>query len=288
MAGRPPKEGLDYFELDCHMDQKVELIEAEFGLKGFAIVVKLLQYIYSGHGYYGEWTPDISVLWALRTGGSHSVDSGNVGRMSDIYETGVLSGFPKNYINEVVSACIKRDIFSRPLFEKYQILTSSGIQKRYFRAVSRRGEQELKKEYLLVSVGKNSINVNKNSINADNNSIIDGKNATEKRILDNNNIFSNPALSEAFDRYVKSRPQPFTGKVIDIAVRQLMKASGGDEDVALKIVERTLRNNWSGFFPLKEKKQPNGKKNNAFKNFTEREVDYNQIAGELMKTQERL
>ena len=33
---RPIKAGLDYFELDCHMDEKVELIEAEFGLKGFA------------------------------------------------------------------------------------------------------------------------------------------------------------------------------------------------------------------------------------------------------------
>lgn len=28
---RPAKIGLDYFELDCHMDEKVELIEAEFG-----------------------------------------------------------------------------------------------------------------------------------------------------------------------------------------------------------------------------------------------------------------
>ena len=38
---RPTKAGLDYFELDCHMDEKVELIEAEFGLKGFAVIVKL-------------------------------------------------------------------------------------------------------------------------------------------------------------------------------------------------------------------------------------------------------
>ena len=45
---RPVKEGLDYFELDCHMEEKVRLIQAEFGLKGFAIVVKLYQKIYGG------------------------------------------------------------------------------------------------------------------------------------------------------------------------------------------------------------------------------------------------
>ena len=50
MAGRPTKAGLDYFELDCHMEEKVRLIQAEFGLKGFAVLVKLYQKIYGGFG----------------------------------------------------------------------------------------------------------------------------------------------------------------------------------------------------------------------------------------------
>ena len=41
--GRKIKEGLDYFELDCRLNQKFKLIEAEFGLKGFALIVKLWQ-----------------------------------------------------------------------------------------------------------------------------------------------------------------------------------------------------------------------------------------------------
>ena len=40
---RPVKEGVDYFPLDVAMDTKVELLEAQFGLKGFAVFVKLLQ-----------------------------------------------------------------------------------------------------------------------------------------------------------------------------------------------------------------------------------------------------
>ena len=55
MAGRQGKVGLDYFELDCRMDEKVKLIRAEFGLKGFAIVVMMYQHIYGGdYGYYCE------------------------------------------------------------------------------------------------------------------------------------------------------------------------------------------------------------------------------------------
>lgn len=49
------KEGIEYFPLNCRLDEKFELIEAEFGLKGFAVIVKLLQRIYGEHGYYCEW-----------------------------------------------------------------------------------------------------------------------------------------------------------------------------------------------------------------------------------------
>lgn len=173
MAGRQNKVGLDYFELDCHMDEKIELIEAEYGLKGFAIVVKLYQSIFSGFGYYCEWFPDISVLWARRLGLSHGGDYGSVGSASD---EGSLPGFPKNLINDVVAASIRRNIFSKELFQRYGILTSSGIQKRYLSATSKREKVELKKEYLLISIPQNRENVVINSISYDINSIYSVRN----------------------------------------------------------------------------------------------------------------
>ena len=183
MAGRQNKVGLDYFELDCYMDEKIELIEAEYGLKGFAIVVKLYQSIFSGFGYYCEWFPDISVLWARRLGLSHGGDYGSVGSASD---EGSLPGFPKNLINDVVAASIRRNIFSKELFQRYGILTSSGIQKRYLSATSKREKVELKKEYLLISIPKNRQNVVINSISSDINSIYSVRNEqsrVEKSIL---------------------------------------------------------------------------------------------------------
>lgn len=53
------KSGIDYFPLDVALDEKFELIEAEFGLTGFGVVVKLLQKIYGGQGYYVEWTKEV-------------------------------------------------------------------------------------------------------------------------------------------------------------------------------------------------------------------------------------
>lgn len=146
--GRPIKAGLDYFELDCHMEEKVRLIQAEYGLKGFAVVVKLYQKIYGGNGYYCEWNEDVLLLFMSENG---------------------LSSDSKNLISAIVAACIRRNIFSEELFHKFGILTSLGIQKRYMNATSRREKVEVKKEYLLLSDVKNNQNVVINSINVDRN-----------------------------------------------------------------------------------------------------------------------
>ena len=117
--------GVEYFPLDVALDDKLELIEAEFGLTGFAVVVKLFQKIYGGQGYYCEWNDEVALLFARKAG---------------------LGG---NVVSEIVSASVKRGIFDKTLYEKYSILTSAGIQKRYFKAVSRRKSVEVEKHYLL-------------------------------------------------------------------------------------------------------------------------------------------
>jgi len=144
------KSGIDYFPLDVVLDSKFELIEAEFGLIGFGIVVKLYQKIYAEQGYYLEWTNEVALLFAKRIGMGGSV------------------------VSEIVEASIKRGIFDKDLYEKYHVLTSRGIQKRYFEAVSRRKEIEIDMSILLVdpaqickNVDIKPRNVNNPSKNAD-------------------------------------------------------------------------------------------------------------------------
>ena len=159
MAGRNNKTGLDYFELDCHMDSSIRLIQAEFGLKGFAVFVKLLQEIYGEHGYYCEWTQDKELLFASENG---------------------LSSGSSGLLCEILSACIRRDIFSEELFRKYGILTSSGVQKQYLKATVKREVISMKKEYLLISIPENRKNVIVNSISDGRNSISDGRNGQSR------------------------------------------------------------------------------------------------------------
>ena len=144
---RPQKQGLDYFPLDTVFDTNMELIEAEYGLTGFAVVVKLWQKIYAECGYYCEWTDEVALLFAKRN---------NVGG---------------NAVSEIITAAIKRGIFDKDLYDKYSILTSSGIQKRYFGAVNRRVQIEIKEEYLLVPYTQNTENVDKNEINVNTNEV---------------------------------------------------------------------------------------------------------------------
>ena len=167
MAGRQNKVGLDYFELDCQMEEKVRLIQAEYGLKGFAVFVKLLQRIYGENGYYCEWTQDSELLF--------------------MSENGLDSGFLQ-LLREIVSACIRRNIFSERLLKEYGILTSSGVQKQYLKATVKREVVDLKKEYLLISVPENRKNVVINSISSYGNSIngvINTQSRVEKSREDN-------------------------------------------------------------------------------------------------------
>lgn len=126
--GRPIKTGLDYFPLDVNLEDKVELIEAEFGLQAFAIIIKLWQKIYQS-GYYIQWDRDNVLLFSRRVNSELT------------------------YINSVINACLIRDIFNAELFDKYSILTSSGIQKRYFNACiqAKRKNIKLIKEFCLIN-----------------------------------------------------------------------------------------------------------------------------------------
>lgn len=124
---RPLKEGLDYFPLDvdADYDDKFQLIETLHGPNGFAIMIKLFMKIYSQNFFY-KWTETEQILFAKRV---------NV----DI-----------NTLKTVVNDCIKYHLFDNNLFNEFQILTSLGIQERYFTAIGRRKKQIVVLEYLLL------------------------------------------------------------------------------------------------------------------------------------------
>lgn len=209
MAGRQNKVGLDYFELDCHMDEKVRLVQAEYGLKGFAVFVKLLQEIYGGYGYYCEWTQDRELLFASENG---------------------LNGGSQQLLGDIVEACIRRNIFSERLFKEYGILTSSGVQKQYLKATVKREVVELKKEYLLISVPVNRKNVVINSISSGRNDISDTGNAQSR--VEKSKVYP-PIFPNGFNCFWEIYPKKVRILKAEEAYRQVLfdDSSVDEEDL---------------------------------------------------------
>jgi hypothetical protein len=127
---RPIKKGLDFFPLDVSINDNLELLEAECGLNGFAIVIKLWQKIYK-NSYYIEWKEDNALLFARKINTELTL------------------------VNSVINACFKRDLFNKTIYDKYKILTSTGIQKRYIKICneSKRKNCEIKTEFNLINSG---------------------------------------------------------------------------------------------------------------------------------------
>ena len=130
---RPTKAGLDYFPLDVHMDDKVNLIEAQYGLVGFAVVIKLWQQIYADKGYYTEWGEQNELLFAGK------------------------NGIELESLKNIIAATVRWGIFDADLLGKYKILTSAGIQKRYLEAKAKAKNVSIEKAYLLISVPETEV-----------------------------------------------------------------------------------------------------------------------------------
>lgn len=148
---RPKKDGLEYFPLDvvAGIDDEIELIEAVYGLEGFAIFIKLLQSVYK-NGYYINWTKKEQLLFTKRVNVTETI------------------------VNEVINACLEWGLFNKKIYEEHNVLTSHGIQQRFLLAIGRRTAVEFYKEYLLlnkteVSATKNLVIVTKTEVNVDNN-----------------------------------------------------------------------------------------------------------------------
>ena len=141
------KKGLDYFSFDVNFfdNDKVALIEAEFGMKGVFVLLKLLCKIYS-EGYYCEWGEDQCLLFTSRKLKPSIPD------------------LTARVTQQVVESLVKRNFFNKELYEKHGILTSKNIQERYYEVAKRRRKTEFNNEFWLL---ENNKNVDRNAENVD-------------------------------------------------------------------------------------------------------------------------
>ena len=110
MAGRPPKEGIDYSEWDVNLfdDPKIERLIDSQGATGFLVYFYLCQQAYAQNGYYLTWGYEHAASSARRVGG----------------------GVSSKAVESTVRLCLRLGLFHDSLFVGHEILTGRGIQKR--------------------------------------------------------------------------------------------------------------------------------------------------------------
>ena len=130
MAGKP-KQGLDYagwatniFDGDTKIDR---LLDAQ-GWIGFSIYFYLCQMAYKFDGYFYRWAYADSASTARRMGG------------------GIKSGT----VEETVRTCLQIGLFDQRLFDEWSILTSRGIQRRFFAAIKDKRRKAVITDYWLL------------------------------------------------------------------------------------------------------------------------------------------
>ena len=134
---RPISKGVDYFPLDVGFlaDIKVRKIMVAHKSQAIAVLIYILSNVYKDEGYYMKATEDEINLIAFDT-------------MMSVEE-----------VSAIIQKACEVDFFSMEMFEKYQILTSKGIQSRYTKITERRKKPTLLQCYRLHDDDNNSVNV---------------------------------------------------------------------------------------------------------------------------------
>lgn len=115
--------GILYFPLKVNLPENIamELVEARFGLKGVAVVIKLLCKIYKENGYYLTWNGEQRSLFSVKAGRDVSEEE----------------------MQGIVDILVEKGFFDRELYEKQGVLTSAEIQEAWLDATKRRKGREL-------------------------------------------------------------------------------------------------------------------------------------------------
>lgn len=138
---RPVKQGIDYFpfDVDFFSDIKIRKIARACGSQATSILICLLCNIYKDNGYYILWDEDLPFVIADTVGVSEGA------------------------VKEVIYKALQVDFFDQNIYNKYQVLTSYGIQKRFKSAVYKRESIEYIEEYMVSDV-RNNVSDVKNKV----------------------------------------------------------------------------------------------------------------------------
>ena len=139
---RPKKQGLDYFQknVDFYQDIKIRKLIRHKGIQAVSVYDILLCQIYRV-GYYISWDDDLPFI---------------ISEISDLKEDNIL---------DIINYALSIGLFDQTMYDEHQVLTSHGIQERFFDFCSvakRKVSADL--PYLLVDLSGKIVSSEKQSV----------------------------------------------------------------------------------------------------------------------------
>ena len=126
-------DGINYFPVGVNFmeENAMEVIEAKYGIKGAAIVLKLMCKIYK-EGYYIRWDEEQCLIFANKAGREVQAEE----------------------VQGIIEILFTKGILDRNSYQENGILTSESIQKVWMEATKRRKRELSELPYLMVKPEK--------------------------------------------------------------------------------------------------------------------------------------
>ncbi len=248
------KTGFNYYSTDTdrYQDIKIKRLKHRHGGEGLAVYDYLLCEIYREKGCYMEWNEYV------------------------LFHVAEYMGMQEEEVDIILETILSIGLFDKGMFEEKQLLTSRSIQIRFVEMSTR-----AKRKIRTVPAHINLIEKDKKKrapkvpekplkVPEESTKVPEVSKKTSKR--KKKKSASAPAKVTAFSvekdvdegfktsmqkwlSYKRSRGQTYRSpQSIEALYKQLLKLSGEDPEVALKIVEQSMANNWAGLYELKESK----------------------------------
>lgn len=287
MAGRP-KQGIDYSGWSVDMfdsDKKIDKLLDAQGWKGFGVYFFLCQRAYKTNGYFYEWSYDDCATTARKMGGG--IDSG--------------------IVKETIGYCLQIDLFHKGVFDRWGVLTSRGIQRRFWAVLSERRVKTVYGEYWLldeeeckglvkVSLKSDVQPTNEHLQTANGETLYRKESKVKKSKVKDNKAqnasavyFADEELNRVFCLYLEEREKAEKRKLSQERIRaikeELVKITPDDAE-RIEIVNKAFASGWKSFYPVKKQETERTKKSsNKFNNFHQRNYDMDSLEKRLLNSQ---
>lgn len=276
-------------------DTKIDKLLDACGWKGFGVYFYLCMMAYGGEGYYYEWCYELCASTARKMGGGMSAKT----------------------VREAVNCCLQIGLFDKGAFDRWQILTSRGIQTRYLVVLksNKRAGTKIYNEYWLLDKNdrdyRGVIFVPKNGENDDShggNSHSHGGNEYSRRQKESkvNNSICMVSADVNFEKFWNSYPKQMSRFLAEQAYVQLVTSGIDESDLITAAVnyaetcriKKTPENfisepaNWLNQskwvdYTDESYKRPEPKKalksGDKFNNFDQRTYDYDALEKQLLQ-----